>query len=100
VGLERGPLSLVTTIEDLFEIKFSGSGLESREYGRRDPPCWLRDTPLSAKWVWNGVHSASWLQLRSYLEVNVAAPVYKPENMAVGIRHDDHVAPSISKSWH
>jgi hypothetical protein len=36
VGLERGPLSLVSIIEDLFETKSSGSGLESREYGRRD----------------------------------------------------------------
>jgi hypothetical protein len=29
--------------------------------------------------VWNGVHSASWGQLRSYLEKKVAAPVYKIE---------------------
>jgi hypothetical protein len=28
VGLERGPLSLVSTIEELLEIKSSGSGLE------------------------------------------------------------------------
>jgi hypothetical protein len=27
----------------------------------------------------------------------VAAPVYKTENTAVGIRHADHVAPSIPK---
>jgi hypothetical protein len=27
------------------------------------------------QWVWNGVHSASWVQLRSYLEENVMAPV-------------------------
>jgi hypothetical protein len=31
-GLERGPLSLVRTIEGLFEWKNSGSGLESRDY--------------------------------------------------------------------
>jgi hypothetical protein len=37
VGLEQGPLSLVSTIEELFGRKSSGSGLESREYGRRDP---------------------------------------------------------------
>jgi hypothetical protein len=36
VGLERGPLSLVSTVEELLERK-SGSGLESREYGRRNP---------------------------------------------------------------
>jgi hypothetical protein len=27
------------------------------------------------QFVWNGVHSASWVQLRSYLEEKVAAPV-------------------------
>jgi hypothetical protein len=31
------------------------------------------------------------------LDRKVAAPVYKTENMAVGIRHADHVAPSIRK---
>jgi hypothetical protein len=37
VGLKRGPLSLVSTIEELLERKSRGSGLENREYGRRDP---------------------------------------------------------------
>jgi hypothetical protein len=27
------------------------------------------------QWVWNGVHSASWAQLRSYLKEKVASPV-------------------------
>jgi hypothetical protein len=36
VGLERGPLSLVSTIEELLERKSSGSGLENRDYRRRD----------------------------------------------------------------
>jgi hypothetical protein len=49
VGLERGPLSLVSTTEELLNRK-------------------------------------------------VAAPVYKTENTAVGIRHADDVAPSIRKS--
>jgi hypothetical protein len=44
VGLERGPLSLVNTIEELFEIKSSGSGLENRDYGRRDSSRWQRST--------------------------------------------------------
>jgi hypothetical protein len=35
-------------------------------------------------WVWNGVHSASWLQLRSYLKEKVAARVWKTEITAVG----------------
>jgi hypothetical protein len=50
VGLERGPLSLVSTTKELLDTK-------------------------------------------------VVAPVYKTENTAVGIRHADHVAPSIRKSW-
>jgi hypothetical protein len=37
VFLERGPLSLVSTIQELLERKRSSSGLEIREYGRRDP---------------------------------------------------------------
>jgi hypothetical protein len=50
VVLERGPLSLVSTTEELLDRK-------------------------------------------------VAAPVQKIENTVVGIRHADHVAPSIRKSW-
>jgi hypothetical protein len=37
VGLERTPLSLVSTTEELFV-------LETREYCRRDPLSWPRDT--------------------------------------------------------
>jgi hypothetical protein len=51
LGLERGPLSLVSTTDELLDRK-------------------------------------------------VAAPVYKTENTAVGIRHAAHVAPYILKSWH
>jgi hypothetical protein len=44
VSLERGPHSLVSTIEWLLSRKRSGSGLENREYGRRDPSHWPRGT--------------------------------------------------------
>jgi hypothetical protein len=37
MDLERGPLGLVSTIEELLERKSSGSGLENREYHPRDP---------------------------------------------------------------
>jgi hypothetical protein len=37
VVLERGPHSLVSTTEELLGRKISGSGLENREYDRRDP---------------------------------------------------------------
>jgi hypothetical protein len=49
VGLERGPLSLVSSTEGLLERNNSGFGLEIREYGRRDPPHWLRGILLSVK---------------------------------------------------
>jgi hypothetical protein len=41
VGLERGPLSLLSTTEELLGRNSSGS-LESREYGRRDSSRWPR----------------------------------------------------------
>jgi hypothetical protein len=43
-GLERDPISLLSTIEELLERKSSGSGLETRDCGRRDPPRWLLET--------------------------------------------------------
>jgi hypothetical protein len=43
VGLERGPLGLVSTVDELLERK-SGSGQESREYVRRNPSRWPRGT--------------------------------------------------------
>jgi glutamate synthase domain-containing protein 2 len=39
-------------------------------------------------------------QTRDYLKEKVAAAAYKVENTAVGVRHADHLAPSIRKSWH
>jgi hypothetical protein len=44
VGLEQGPLSLVSTTEELLGRKSNDSGLEIREYGRRDSSCWPRGT--------------------------------------------------------
>jgi hypothetical protein len=44
VSLERGPLSLVSTTEELLERNSSGSGLEIREYGRRVPSRWPHGT--------------------------------------------------------
>jgi hypothetical protein len=37
VGLDRGPLSLVSTTQELLGRISSGSGLGSLEYGRKDP---------------------------------------------------------------
>jgi hypothetical protein len=44
VSLERGLLSLGSTIEELLGRNSSGSGLEIREYGCADPQRWPRDT--------------------------------------------------------
>jgi hypothetical protein len=44
VGLERGQLSFLSTTEELLHRKSSGSSLENREYGRRDPSRWPRGT--------------------------------------------------------
>jgi hypothetical protein len=49
VGLERGPPSLVSAIEELLERESSGSGPQIREYGRRDPSTLTTLHPLSAR---------------------------------------------------
>jgi hypothetical protein len=51
VSLERGPLSLVSTTEELLRRKSSSSGLEIREYGRRDPSLWPGGTLYQQKLV-------------------------------------------------
>jgi hypothetical protein len=69
VGLERGPLSFVSTIEELLGRERSGSGLENREYGRRDPLHWLRDTPypqnLALTSLTNGGRSVAIIRFRT-----------------------------------
>jgi hypothetical protein len=40
----RGPLSLVSIIEELLGSKSGSSGLENQDYGPRDPLRWPRDT--------------------------------------------------------
>jgi hypothetical protein len=42
VGLERGTLSLVSTIEELLQRKSSGFGLENRDYVCRGTSHWPR----------------------------------------------------------
>jgi hypothetical protein len=57
VGLERGLLRLVSTIEELLGRKNSGSGLENREYWSRDPSRW---SELSAETLHNDLHIYPW----------------------------------------
>jgi hypothetical protein len=47
------------------------------------------------QWVWNAVHSASWIQLRSYLEEIVTAPIQETEITVVGINRADNFTLSI-----
>jgi hypothetical protein len=49
VGLERGPLSLVSTTEELLERTSSCSGLETEITAIGDSALWLHDTPTSTK---------------------------------------------------
>jgi hypothetical protein len=44
VGLERGPLSLMSTTEELLGRKRNGSGLKNQKCGRRNPLYWPRNT--------------------------------------------------------
>jgi hypothetical protein len=53
VGLERGPLSLVRTTEELLEKKSSGSGKKNLEYDSRNSLRCPRDTQLSATFSTN-----------------------------------------------
>jgi hypothetical protein len=64
VALERGPLSLVSTIEELLGRNSSGSGLENREYGHVDPCCTDHATPSIRK---------SWHSLRQQAAVAQSA---------------------------
>jgi hypothetical protein len=49
VGLERGSLSLVSTIKELLERKSSGSGLEYKKYGRKGSFALTMWHPLATK---------------------------------------------------
>jgi hypothetical protein len=60
VGLERGPLSLVSTTEELLGRKSSGSGLETSEYDRRDPSRWARGTLYPQKLALTSPTSCYW----------------------------------------
>jgi hypothetical protein len=69
VDLERGPLSLVSTIEELLGRKSSGSGLEIRECGPMDLSHWLHDSlypqKLSLTSATSGCLSVSIIRLRT-----------------------------------
>jgi hypothetical protein len=49
MALDRSPLSLVSTTEELLEKKSRSSGLENRDYGRRGSGTLTTWHPLSSK---------------------------------------------------
>jgi hypothetical protein len=53
-------------------------------YRSRGPGFDSRSYQIFWEVVWNGVHSASWAQLKSYLKEKAAAPVQKSEITVVG----------------
>jgi hypothetical protein len=63
--LERGPLGLVSTIEELLGRKSSSSGLEIREYGRKDPRGTLFPQKLSLTLPTGGCRSAGIVRSRT-----------------------------------
>jgi hypothetical protein len=69
ISLIRGPLSLMSTIEEMIERKSRGSILESREYGHRYPSHWPRRTlypqNLALTLPTSGGHSVSIVHLRT-----------------------------------
>jgi hypothetical protein len=69
MGLERGALSLVSTTEELVGKKSSGSGLEIREYDRRDLSCWPHGTlspqKLALTLLTSGSHSVGIVHSRT-----------------------------------
>jgi hypothetical protein len=69
LGLERGPLSLVSITEELLGRNSSGSGLENREYGCGDLLCWPRDAlypqKLALTSLISGGHSVGIVRLRT-----------------------------------
>jgi hypothetical protein len=69
VSLERGPLSLVSTIGGLLGRNTSGSGLENWEYGRGDPLRWPRNILYQQKLALisptNGGRSVGIVRLRT-----------------------------------
>jgi hypothetical protein len=84
VGLKRGPLSLVNTIEELLGRNSSGFGLEYRKCSLRDPLRWPRNALYPQKlalisWT-SGGRSVGTVRLRT------KATEVPPPSVLLGIR--------------
>jgi hypothetical protein len=76
LGLERGPLSLVSTTEELLERNSSGSGLENQDYGRGDPLRWSRDSLYQLKLVLTSPAGCGRRSVGIIRHANMAAGAY------------------------
>jgi hypothetical protein len=86
VGLEWGPIRLVSTIEELLKRKSSGYGLENREFDCRDPPRWLLGTPLSSKIGTNFAYtrrSLGWYNSLVDLMILLHEVLFRPWNLDI-----------------
>jgi hypothetical protein len=85
VGLERGPLSLVSTIEELLGRNSSGCGLENQEFGRGDPLRWPRRSwqPRANKTDGNphNQNNQRQLQLEKENRITVSSRILNRNNM-------------------
>jgi hypothetical protein len=70
MGSGTGPLSLVSTTEELLGRKSSGYGLENQEYSRWDSLRWPPDTHypknMALTWTTNGGRSVGIVPLRTH----------------------------------
>jgi hypothetical protein len=82
-------LSIRSIIPDIIGIRPGASG------GPGSIPGTTRKKVVVLEWVPLSLVSTT----EELLYRKVAAPVYKTENTAVGIRHAYHVAPFIRESW-
>jgi hypothetical protein len=74
--LSGGSRIIIIIIIIIIIDRLCGSMVRVPDYRSRGPGSIPGSTRFSEKqWFWNGVHSAPWVQLRSYLEEKVAAPV-------------------------
>jgi hypothetical protein len=71
------------------------------EFLATDPEAWVRFSSLPEKKVvgLERVPLSLVSTTEELLDGKVVVLVYKTENTAVGIRHADHMSPSIRESW-
>jgi hypothetical protein len=82
VGLERGPLSLMSTTEELPGRNSIGSGLENREYGREHSLRWPRDTLSPQKLALTSLTSSG--RSVGIVRSRTKATVFGPPKISVG----------------